>query len=352
MRPSSFWRTSVTSSEENVVIAAGGCSVTLLPALGGKIATITANGHQLLQPPLAPYAPRTRETPFLADFDQSDASGWDECLPSVAACTLPTASGPAAIPDHGDLWRIPWQLLDHTQASATLRAQCFSLPLELTRSIAIHEIPTGWRLDLQYTLVNRGPHPTPWSWAAHSLFHVEPGDTLHLPVEIHFLRIEGSRNNRLGLPGGYASWPIAELPATPRQDTHQNPTLADPNLVDLRLVQPPTAATGDKLFAGPITNPSSAWCVLERPSVNLRLTIRFNPALTPYLGLWICYGGWPERPGPKQVCIAPEPATAPVDSLAAEGPWARHLQPGESTTWPVHLEIENLSRPTSTKPPS
>lgn len=324
----------MTRSKENVVIAAGACSVTILPALGGKISAITANGHQLLQPPLAPYAPRTHETPF----DASDASGWDECLPSVAACTVPVESGPASIPDHGDLWRVPWQLLTSTPESATLRAQCFSLPLELTRSVAIRKIPTGWRLDLQYTLVNSGTHPAPWSWAAHSLFHVEPGDSLHLPEEIRTLRIEGSGGNRLGTSGNSVTWPIAKL--------------SDGSQQDLRLVQPASAATGDKLFAGPIANPASAWCVIERPSAGLRLTIRFDAARTPYLGLWICYGGWPDRPGPKQVCIAPEPATAPVDSLAVEGPWTRHLQPGESFTWPVHLEIEYLTGATSTKPSS
>ena len=329
----------MTRSKENVVIEAEGCSVTLIPALGGKIAFITVNGHQLLQPPIAPYAPRTHETPF----DQSDASGWDECLPSVAACTVNTPAGPASIPDHGDLWRIPWQVVSEAPSAATLRAQCFSLPLDLTRSIAVHKTPTGWRLDLEYTLINKGSHPTPWSWAAHSLFTVEPGDSLHLPEEIHFLRIEGSGNNRLGLAGGYASWPIAELPGSSHQE---------PSHVDLRIVLPASAATGDKLFAGPITNPASAWCVIERPSAGLRLTTRFDPALTPYLGLWLCYGGWPERPGPKQVCIAPEPATAPVDSLAIEGPWNRHLAPGKSISWPVHLEIEKLASAAAPQPSS
>jgi galactose mutarotase-like enzyme len=324
----------VTRSKENVVIAAGDCTVTLIPALGGKIATIIANCHQLLQPPLAPYAPCTHETPF----DQSDASGWDECLPSVAACTIQTPDGPAHIPDHGDLWRIPWQIVSESPDTATLQAECFSLPLDLTRSATIHEIPTGWRLDLEYTLVNRGTHPVPWSWAAHSLFHVEPGDSLHLSEEIHSLRIEGSGNNRLGVAGDNVSWPIAKLP---------NGEPSGPKTDDLRIVQPASAATGDKLFAGPIANPSSAWCTIERPSAGLRLTIRFDAALTPYLGLWICYGGWPDRPGPKQICIAPEPTTAPVDSLAVEGPWTRHLNPGESFTWPVHLEIERLTGTTS-----
>ena len=92
-------------AEENVLIRAGACSVSVLPRLGGKIASIQVDGRELLQTPLAPLAPRTRTM----TFDAGDASGWDECLPSVGACTVSTQAGPAEIPDHGDLWRVEWQ---------------------------------------------------------------------------------------------------------------------------------------------------------------------------------------------------------------------------------------------------
>ena len=328
----------MTNSKENVVIAAGDCSVTLMPEFGGKIATITAYGHQLLQPPLMDYSERTHETPF----DQSDASGWDECLPSVGACTVHTPAGPAHIPDHGDLWRIPWDLVSHTPDSVTLRAQCFSLPLELTRSISVREITTGWQLCLEYTLVNRGSHAIPWSWAAHSLFSVEPGDSLHLPEEIQTLRLEGSGNNRLGSSGDIITWPIAKLPAGSSPEDERDDQKGIQKTDDLRIVKPAITAIGDKLFAGPITDPASGWCIIERPSVGLRITIRFSVTHTPYLGLWICYGGWPDRPGPKQTCVALEPATAPVDSLAQTGPWSRSLAPGASFSWPMNIELQSI----------
>ena len=79
---------------ENVLIQIGDCAVTILPHLGGKISSILVKGNELLQVPLAPYGPRTRTM----SFDQSDASGWDECLPSVAACTVVTAAGPGPMP--------------------------------------------------------------------------------------------------------------------------------------------------------------------------------------------------------------------------------------------------------------
>ena len=101
------------------------------------------------------------------------------------------------------------------------------------------------------------------------------------------------------------------------------------------------ALIGDKLFTGPLAAGDN-WCTLLRHSVGLRLRVEFDAEATPYLGLWLCYGGWPERPGPTQVCVAMEPSTAPCDSLAVTGPWSRTLAPGESFSWSMQLEIERL----------
>jgi galactose mutarotase-like enzyme len=325
----------INSEKENVLMRAGDCSVTILPQLGGKIASICVNGRELLQPPLSPPRIRTHTMPF----DESDASGWDECLPSVAAATVATATGSAEIPDHGDLWRVAWkpvvnghqesETLDSASpgqpSSVTLRGKCFSLSLALERRLALSEKERGWRLDLDYKLTNTGKSPAPWSWAAHPLFAAEPGDRVVLPNSIRSLRLEGSGADRLGKTGDIVSWPIA--------------TLVDGTQSDLSLAQAPESAIGDKLFTGPV-NDEENWCALERPSSGIRIRVSFDPTATPYIGLWICHGGWPDRPGPKQTCVALEPSTAPVDSLAQTGPWSRILNPGEWAIWTMHVDIE------------
>jgi galactose mutarotase-like enzyme len=313
----------IGAAEENVLIRVGSCSVTILPHLGGKIASIRVSGHELLQAPLAAYAPRTRTMPFAA----SDASGWDECLPSVAPCTVETADGPVNIPDHGDIWRVVWQPVARSANSATFRGECFSLPLALERTVTLTETGKGWQLSLDYTVTNTGGYPAPWSWAAHSLFVAEAGDRIILPSSIRELLLEGGVGDRLGKAGALVAWPIA--------------TLANGSQTDLSVAQPPESGTGDKLFAGPLSE-SENWCALERPQAGVRIRVSFDPAATPYLGLWACYGGWPERPGPKQVCVALEPATALVDSLAKIGPWSRVLAPGESFSWPMNVEFESI----------
>jgi galactose mutarotase-like enzyme len=329
--------------EENVLIRAGTCAVTILPHLGGKIASIRIGEQELLQHPLAKYAARSRTM----SFDASDASGWDECLPSVAPCTVETPGGTLSIPDHGDLWRVEWESLDpgqrtrdqrlgngrfrdQFQADAgdgpqTLRGECFSLPLSLERKVTLTEASNGWRINLDYSVTNLSAEPTPWSWAAHPLFAVDEGDRIVLPDSIKTLRLEGSRGDRLGKSGDQVSWPVT--------------TLADGSHCDLSVARPAESEIGDKLFAGPLKN-AQDWCVLERPKAGVRIKVGLDVEATPYLGLWICYGGWPERPGAKQMCVAMEPATAPVDSLADIGPWSRVLPAGDCFSWFMDVEIE------------
>jgi galactose mutarotase-like enzyme len=330
-------RTSIAESE-NVLIRAGECVITILPRFGGKIASIRIGSRELLQAPLAPITNRTRTM----TFDQGDASGWDECLPSVAACSVKTEAGEAEIPDHGDLWRVEWvrpgagnreqATANGAASSLNLLGKCFSLPLEVERNIQLSEAERGWRLNVNYRVRNCGKYPVPWSWAAHPLFVCEKGDRIQLPESIHSLKVEGSGGERLGKSGGSVAWPIAAL--------------AGGGTADMSLADRSDSGIGDKLFAGPL-KASENWCALERVSAGLRIRVRFDTAATPYLGLWICYGGWPERPGPKQVCVAMEPSTAPVDSLAVSGRWSRELAPGESFSWPMQVEIERIERKTN-----
>lgn len=323
------------NSKENVVMQCGNCSVSLLPKFGGKIASIRVNDHELLQAPLLPVAPRDATM----TFDAGDASGWDECLPSVADCTVPVGNGTADIPDHGDLWRVEWKIREQVTATSTeksviLVGSCFSLPLELERTLTLAQAAEGFRITARYKLTNTGDVTVPWSWAAHPLYIAEAGDRLLLPDSITTLRLEGSGGDRLGKKGDTVKWPIADL-------TH--------GTTDLSLAQDPKSGIGDKLFAGPLSADQN-WCALERPSAGVRIRVEFDPAENPYLGLWICYGGWPDGPGPKQTCVALEPATAPVDSLAISGPWSRVLEPRQSSHWTTHVNLELLSSETYARP--
>lgn len=310
--------------DEKILLGDDSFRLSIMPRLGGKIASIRMWGGELLQTPLLPLALRTRTVGFSA----SDGSGWDECFPSVAACTVETKAGAVTVPDHGDLWRVEWEVVCSDAQSCTLRGRCFSLPLVMERTATANRIENGWRLELAYAVSNAGNFAAPWMWAAHPLFATEKGDRILLPGSIHELRIEVSGGERLGKAGATVDWPVAKL--------------AHGNTAELSVAQAPDSGSGDKLFAGPLTAEEN-WAVLERPSAGVRIRVGFDPAATPYLGLWLCYGAWPpNQRGPKQVCAALEPSTAPTDSLARRGAWSRELAPDQKVRWRMTAEFERF----------
>lgn len=306
----------ITGKLEEIVLENGALRVTVLPALGGKIASIQIlpDGEELLQQPLQPYALRTR----YMSFDASDASGWDECLPSVAACEVRTATGDIArVPDHGDFWQIPWETVRRTDGEVQIFGDGFSLPLRFTKTVRLD----GNRIHVGYNLHNQSSEPVDYIWSAHPLFAVEPGDRILLPDSITEVTVEGSARERLGRSGTVQWWPMAML--------------KDGIAADLSLAGEVTDGIGDKLFAAAS---KEGWCAIERKRLQRRAELRFE---SPCLGLWICYGGWPEGAANRQQCVALEPCTAIGDSLATamkEGR-SRRLGPGAEDHWGVELNL-------------
>lgn len=303
---------------ERVVLKNESLQVEIIPELGAKISSIKMlpSGAEILQQPLASYAERTRTMAF----DESDASGFDDCLPTVSACKFETDAGRIAVPDHGDFWRIPWT---STQAGPGLEMQAtgFSLPLEFTKNLRLE----GNELAIHYTIRNVGDAPTEFSWSAHPLFVVDAGDRIVMPPSVTTVVVEGSAKNRLGASGKRYAWPNAKLDSGMAIDLSECGGIKD--------------EVGDKLYAHA---PQEGWCALDRVKLKTRIEVRFNPQESPFLGLWLCYGGWPEGGANRQQCVALEPCMAPLDSLAtasAKG-YTRKLEAQQKYAWSVFVRIQ------------
>src|SRR5579862_4893411 len=81
----------------------------ILPEIGGKIASLRSeeSGTEFLwQDDTRPYRPIL----YGDDFGNYDASGFDECFPTIGECRYPEFpwEGVTA-PDHGELWCTPWR---------------------------------------------------------------------------------------------------------------------------------------------------------------------------------------------------------------------------------------------------
>lgn len=286
---------------------------TVLPRLGGKIASLRRKGVELLQTPLRPYAPGTATM----RFEESDASGFDDCLPSVAECRLEDG---AWIPDHGEFWRLPYEVEQSSDDEIRLTATGSALPLRFHRRLTL----LGDMLRVDYRLENAGETEVPYLWSAHPLFAIDEGDLLSVPESVRKVRVESSARGRLGEKGSVLRWPVA--------------TVENGVKVDLSRSESTDSGAADKLYA---ESPMEGWAAIERRRHRLRVGVGFDPAATPHLGLWLCYGGWPEGHAARQHCVALEPCTAPCDSLAEalDKGLARHLAPGQAASWWMTITV-------------
>jgi galactose mutarotase-like enzyme len=252
-------------------------------------------------------------------FEDGDASGIDECIPTVSGCEIQTEDGPIAVPDHGDFWRIPFACR-REQSALLLEAEGFTLPLHFQKRLEL----VRNRLITRYSLRNTGPKAVQFVWSAHPGFAVDEEDRIVFPESVQQISVWYSAQSRLGEPGQTHSWPLA--------------TDAGNRSIDLSRVGGPGAEVGDKLF---ISAPLEGWVALLRKRIQRRVEVRFNPADAPHVGVWLSYGGWPPNSPKRQHCVALEPCTSPADSLATaiDRKSARTLEPGANWEWEIEIRV-------------
>jgi galactose mutarotase-like enzyme len=225
------------------------------PERGGRITSLRLGGEELLEQGIG------IDEPGAAEFVAGGAFGWDEMVPTVDATET--------LPDHGEAWRLPWEVGAKAPGSVFMRCLGRVVPWELGRRIELDEV----RVRVSYTYANRGTSPHHAYWCAHPLFRFEAG------MEI-------------GVPGG--------------------PRLA--GLAD---------GTSEKVFLPP--------GAVDRARLGWRsgaaIELAWDVSVTPYVGVWVCNG---DLGGYHQVAI--EPATGGYDRPDSSAP-APLLWPGEELKW-------------------
>lgn len=279
-------------------------AIEVRPREGGRIASLRSldSGLEFLT---QSQRNETVPTPGLnAEFRNGPCAGIEECLPTVARCDASTEGGPA--PDHGDFWQLPWHVEHADDCSAFLSADGFSRTLRFTKHLKV----TGDTFRVEYSVANIGTTSQSFLYACHPLFAVDEGDLIVLPNDIHSLRLDYSRGNRLGEPGDVVSWPVTAS--------------------GIRLDKASNADTGhaDMFYTERV---NSGVCSILRRSTGQSLKVLFDPETLPYLGIWLCYGGWPDNATEHlQYAVALEPTTSPHNSLdtAQQAQAAMSLLPG------------------------
>jgi galactose mutarotase-like enzyme len=264
--------------------------LTIAPALGARMVSLKNlhTGREWLWHPasgLKLFANQPGD-----DFSRSTLVGWDECLPTIAACTW----NGRALPDHGEAWSRAWELDTNAWERGVIRTSV-RLPvssLHFTRTIEL----SGSSLAVGYVLENTAPIAQEFLWAAHPLLTLHEGDQLELTDETRF-QLKGQ------------AWPES--------------------------LQVKEGSPGcSKLYAGPLRRGQAG---VFNPRTGDRLTFEWDTAECDTLGLWLTRGGWHGHHH-----LALEPANGAPDSLAAASQAKRCglIAPHSQKTWHLRLRLE------------
>lgn len=276
-------------------------SISILPELGGKMIELKnlKTGTHFLKTPLNPEKDYHKSN-YGEVFKPSDANGFDECFPTVEPCLYlnPFAESNAKIqiPDHGELWSQPWDY-DYTEDKLILSVCGTQLDYEFRKTITLIENA----VRTEYELINLSDVPFHYIWSAHPLLDVTEGDQLLLPDEIKEVFLNWSSDSRLGSFGKKLTWPYLFSNDNEYKD------------VNFSTVQSGTLGKSFKLFTDRLSNNKAG---LYKSDKDETVLFHFNPKETPFLGLWLCYGGWPENESPKHFTVGIEPASGRPDSLS------------------------------------
>lgn len=295
----------------------GQLSVQLRLGQGAKLSSLLdrRTGREWLLPSQLPGGAYLRSA-YGDDFSLHDTSGFDECFPTVSAC--PVEGSGLQWPDHGELWSRPWEV-ERQGESLLARIGGQAWPYTFSRRVSLE----GDTLRLDYTLDNHADRPFLNLWSAHPLLKVSPGMRLRLPGQPCEALLNGTGNRSQWRP-----WPEL-VPG-----------------VDFSTVQPRDCGRAAKVFFPEV---SEGACAVLDPRSGETLSFSWDRAELPHLGLWLCYGGWPEDGRPGHLTVALEPCTGLPDRLdlaSAQGTCAS-LPPKGRASWSLRLRSHRLQPPSS-----
>lgn len=269
-----------------------GIRVVCVPSLGAKLVSIVNldSGREWLVQPRVLLG----RVPYAGAFTEGDMSGWDEMFPTINPCPYPLPGGRAGskLPDHGEVWSLPWSVAESTGTSLTLSIEGRALPYRLTRRLMLAGRAA---LRMRYRLENLSDEPLTWLWAAHPQFACPPGTAVILADEVVDLLQVCEPDSGWVPAGAPVTWPWATTPGGSR--------------VRIDRIAAGVGRGFYKLYVRP--EQQLNWAAMSDETTGDRLRLSWDPGQIPYLGIWVdqaCFNDVPT--------IALEPSTGFYDDLA------------------------------------
>jgi galactose mutarotase-like enzyme len=287
-----------------------------VPGMGAKIVSLYDKraGREWLVPP---SGREFRPAAYGSSFVEQDMSGWDEIFPTTDACDYPVKGRYEGrpLPDHGEVWALPWQVDGRTQDSVVVSTEGRVLPYRLRRTArAVGER----RIRLEYEVANIGSEPLVALWAAHPQFAVDAETRIVLPESVENV-VNAHPTADWPEQERYHSWPVAETAAG--------------RAVRLDRIGPASRQHCRKFYAPP--DQPASWAALQQDGAGGWVRLSWDARQLPYLGIWVDEGTYNPLP-----TAALEPTTGYYDRL--DRAWQRggvmRLASHEQVCW--HLDIE------------
>jgi galactose mutarotase-like enzyme len=240
----------------------------VLPGLGGKIISLVdkvADAELLWRSDRVPVRP----VPFGSGYDDAFLGGWDELFPNDE----PEVLAGEAMPDHGELWSLPWLITDLTAGDDQVTLElAVRPPISATCVTKRLVLGDGPELRTDYRLTNEGRRELPFLWKSHVAVRLHP-DTV-IGVAAGDVLVHEFGDPRVRPEGGRFDWPSASVAGT--EHDFRRP--------------PDTTARGVTEFLI-ATTLDDGRCGVEHPVVGTGLTLTWDPADLPSCWTFASYGG-------------------------------------------------------------
>jgi galactose mutarotase-like enzyme len=278
--------------------------VGVIPGLGAKVDSLVhlATGREWL---LAPAGPLPERHEYGSAFTGTVLCGWDEMLPTIDPCRYPAEPyAGVELPDHGEVWALPWQVTHCSPTSVTCEVEGRALPYRLRRSVSLD----GPDVTMRYALAVDGDAELALLWSPHPQFGVRPGTTLRLPPNVDEL--------------------TAVMEATSGGGAHRI-EVGESGLDCTR-----TVPAGHDLMLYLAPDARADWAELRDPDGGW-LRMSWENEHLPYLAVWMDHG----RYSPAVVC--PEPMSGFYDHLGRAYHDGKILivTPGRPAEWSVRVTL-------------
>lgn len=313
---------SVKNGVEVVTLQNDSVRVSVVPEIGGRMIEFRSlkTGNQFLMEGRADGI-QHRGLSYGSEFSGLDAYGFDECFPTIEPSVYPSDLEDDAnmdFPDHGELWTRPWRF---EIKNDELVLNIHGVQTEYFFRKTIRLIENG--ISIEYFLKNFRGTSFNYLWSAHPLLNVDPGDQIILPKDISEVLINWASDQRLGKFGDLAPWPL----------------FGNDGKLNYSIVQNTSVGKAVKCFSNILAD---GYAALYHAKSDESIVFKFDPREIPYIGIWLCYGGWPAAKNEKQLTVGLEPSKGRPDSL--ESSILRNecstIDAGGEERWSLNISIQ------------